>query len=463
MEYSDLVKKVIINLSDIYEKHIRGILQDIQELIMKKVLILSILLSFAGSIHALTIDEAVQKGLANNFGLKSQSSVINSSKYRFKASKAGRMPSLIFEGSYTKNDRAKKTQISLPSPAIPDISMTQVEQEYTEAMAALKYDIYTGGAVTHDVKSKKLDYKYEKLIFDEKKQELVYNIRVAFINILKQKSLLNSAKQEVSALKSHMQDVIDLAEEGLVPELDKLHTKVRLRMAQQRVTSLKGNLKSAKSRLYSLMGIESYNNEKTIEKIGDIKPRQLNTEELFKLAEKNRPILKALRIKHRSVLQKAQAAESGYKPKVYVMGGYKYSDMNESVEPQDNTFIQAGVSFKLDWTKDVNMVNSLKQKAYSIADTRRNTSLQIKTEVRKAFENMQSARENKIVAKTALKEAEEYYRIMKLKYKNTLATNTDVLDAEAMLTKAREDYTIAFYNYAESIYALEKAVGNSLG
>jgi len=429
---------------------------------MKKVLILSISLIFAGSIHALTIDEAVQKGLANNYGLKSQSSVIKSSKYRLKASEAVKMPSLILEGSYTKNDRAKKTQISLPAPTIPDISFTQVEQEYTEAMAALKYDLYTGGAVTHDIKSKKLNYNYEKLIFDEKKQKLVYNIRAAFINILKQKSLLNSAKQEVSALKSHMQDIIDLADEGLVPEIDKLHTKVKLRMAQQKVTALKGNLKSAKSQLYSLMGMNSYNEESTIEKIENMKTLQLNPEQLFKLAEKNRPILKALRIKHQSVLQKAQAAKSGYKPKVYVMGGYKYSDMNESVEPRDNAFLQAGISFRLDWTKDVNMVNSIKQKAYSLAATRRNTYLQIKTEVRKAFENMQSALENKNVAKTALKEAEEYYRIMKLKYKNTLATNTDVLDAEAMLTKAREDYTIAFYNYAESIYALEKAVGKPL-
>jgi len=429
---------------------------------MKKVVILFILFSFAGSIQALTIDEAVKKGLANNFGLKSQSSVIKSSKYSLKASKAGRMPSLILEGSYTKNDRAKKTQISLPSPAIPDISMTQVEQEYTEAMAALKYDLYTGGAVTHDIKSKKLNYKYEKLIFEEKKQELVYNIRAAFINILKLKSLLNSAKQEVSALQSHMQDVIDLAKEGLVPELDKLHTKVKLRMAQQRVTALEGNLKSAKSQLYSFMGMNPSAKEYTIEKIDSIKIRRLKLEELFDCAEKNRPILKALRLKYRSVLQKAQAAESGYKPKVYVMGGYKYSDMNENVEPLDNAFIQAGVSFRLDWTKDFNMVNSLKQKAYSVADTRLNTILQIKTEVRNAFEDMQSALENKKVAKTALKEAEEYYRIMKLKYKNTLATNTDLLDAEAMLTKAREDYTIAFYNYAESIYALEKAVGKPL-
>jgi len=429
---------------------------------MKKVLILSVLLCFASPIHALTIDEAVQKGLANNYGLKSQNSVIKSSKYRFNASKAERMPSLILEGSFTKNDRAKKTQISLPAPTMPDISITQVEQEYTEAMAALKYNLYTGGAVTHDIKSKKLDYKYEKFIFDEKKQELVYNIRIAFINILKQKSLLNSAKQEVSALKSHMQDIIDLAEEGLVPEIDKLHTKVKLRMAQQKVTALKGSLKSAKTQLYSLMGMNSDKKENTIEKIEDIKIRQLNPEQLFKLAEKNRSILKALQIKHRSVLQKSQSAESGYKPKVYVMGGYKYSDMNESVEPQDNAFLQAGISFRLDWTKDVNMVNSLKQKSYSLADTRRNTSLKIKAEVRKAFEDMQSTLENKKVAKTALKEAEEYYRIMKLKYKNTLTTNTDVLDAEAMLTKAREDYTIAFYNYAESIYALEKAVGKPL-
>ncbi|TYB34903.1 MAG: TolC family protein [Flexistipes sinusarabici] len=429
---------------------------------MKKVLILSFLLSFVVSIHALTIDEAVQKGLANNFGLKSQSSVIKSSKYRLKASQAGMMPSLILESSHTKTDRTQKNKISLPSPAVPDISMTQVEQEYTEAMAALKYDIYTGGAVTHDIKSKKLNYNYEKLIFDEKKQKLIYNIRVAFINILKQKSLLKSAKQEVSALKSHMQDVIDLAEEGLVPELDKLHTQVKLRMAQQKVTALKGDLKTAKSHLYSLMGMDSYNDETTIEKIDNIKTLQLNPEELFKMAEKNRPILKALQIKYRSVLQSAQASKSGYKPKVYVMGGYKYSDMNESVEPRDNAFIQAGMSFKLDWTKDFNVVNSLKQKAYSIADTRRDTILQIRTEVKKAFEDMQSALENKDVARTAIKEAKEYYRIMKLKYKNTLATNTDLLDAEAMLTKAREDFTIAFYNYAESIYALEKAVGRPL-
>ena len=56
-------------------------------------------------------------------------------------------------------------------------------------------------------------------------------------------------------------------------------------------------------------------------------------------------------------------------------------------------------------------------------------------------------------------QAEENYRVTDSKFKQGMATNTDLLDAQTMLTQVRMDYAIALADDHIARAALEKAMG----
>jgi outer membrane protein len=63
------------------------------------------------------------------------------------------------------------------------------------------------------------------------------------------------------------------------------------------------------------------------------------------------------------------------------------------------------------------------------------------------------------VAYKAIEQAEENFRINQERYREQLATSTDVIDAQTLLTKAKSDYATALGDYNISYSKLERAMG----
>jgi len=63
------------------------------------------------------------------------------------------------------------------------------------------------------------------------------------------------------------------------------------------------------------------------------------------------------------------------------------------------------------------------------------------------------------VARTAREQAEENLRLNQERYNEQMATTTDVLDAQTLLTEAHNNYYNALSDYHISKARLERAVG----
>ena len=80
-------------------------------------------------------------------------------------------------------------------------------------------------------------------------------------------------------------------------------------------------------------------------------------------------------------------------------------------------------------------------------------------EVKEAVLNLQEAAQRLRVAEAAIAQAEEHFRISRERYLAQIATSTDVVDAEALLTQARTNYFNALYDDHLAAFALQKATG----
>ena len=80
-------------------------------------------------------------------------------------------------------------------------------------------------------------------------------------------------------------------------------------------------------------------------------------------------------------------------------------------------------------------------------------------EVQSNFIGAETAYENIATAKLAVDQAEENLRMVTLRYKNQIATNTNVLDANTLLSDTRTNYYRAVYDYNIRLAGLARSVG----
>ncbi|MBZ4642604.1 MAG: hypothetical protein PWQ25_316 [Deferribacteres bacterium] len=426
---------------------------------MKKILML---LLISSNIFALTIDEAVESAINNNHLLKALKSETKSSQYETEAAKSLNMPSIFFDTSYTLLDDEKKLTVQM-APGI-STSVTQVKDNYFDANVGVKYNIYSGGAISSNINIKRLREKATNENFLEFKNNLIFQVKKSYVETLKLIALKDIAISHYNALESHYNDIQKFYAQGLVAQIDLLQTNVKLKEAKQYLTKIESQINVAKSSLSMLIrdNIDSKDIEITEIKVFDYDDVTFNLQDLYEKAVNNRPVIKQLNTEIAALKESKNLIKSDFNPKIYVAAGYSYSNQNDDIEPKGGFFGKLGLNFDLQWNKPSKEISAVSEKIIALNQKRLNTILQIKLEVKDAFENYITARENLKVAKTALKEAEEYFRIVKLKYSNSLASNSDVLDAEAMLTSALNNEKNAYYDLIISYYQIEKTIGNNL-
>ena len=86
----------------------------------------------------------------------------------------------------------------------------------------------------------------------------------------------------------------------------------------------------------------------------------------------------------------------------------------------------------------------------------------ISLQVKAAFLAIQEAKDRIGVAKEAVAQAEENLRLINNKYRENVVTSTDVVDAETLLTRNKQNYYTALYDYIVAIARLENAVGKKI-
>jgi outer membrane protein len=67
------------------------------------------------------------------------------------------------------------------------------------------------------------------------------------------------------------------------------------------------------------------------------------------------------------------------------------------------------------------------------------------------------------LSRTAVVEAQENLRLVRVKYRNGDATPTDIVDAETALTRSQQRFNSAIYTYLAALAGLDYAMGRPQG
>jgi outer membrane protein len=292
-------------------------------------------------------------------------------------------------------------------------------------------------------------------------QQIVYRVVDSYYGVLLAAKQLEVAEQAAKTSQSIMDRSQARFDSGLVVESDLLTAKVRMAGRQQELIRARNNLDLARAQLSTAMGVPVDTVFQPVEALGERTLPVPVLEEVEKQALTNRPDLKRIHSEEAAQQQSVAMAKSAFGPRVNAFAGW---------EMDDPTFVAGGGGNN--WLGGVEVQFDLFQGGAKRAELSRERALEervtamkqvatdgVRLEVRRAYYNLDSARQEVEVARAAIAQAQESLRINQDRYEGGLTTITDLLGAEEATRRSQTDYWEAVYRLHTSYANLELASG----
>ncbi len=407
----------------------------------------------------LTIDDAIYKAFATNPAVKQAGYELSAARASMNAARMARGITITGSLNWDKNG----TTADRYSFSGVDAYSQTYGRSRTEGITA-SIPIYTGGEYRGNLITQKANYQSALSGKQKAYNDMHYKVVSEYYNCLLAQDLEQVAKDSVDTLASHLKNVQASYDVGVVAKVDVLRSEVELADAQQSLIKAENARKIAVHTLNKTIGLPLETElDLTDSLANDEYDRDLAS--CLEYAELNRPDLEQSRQGVRAAKGGVRSARSGYMPRISVTASrqWKYiSQSGSSHEPQKSNTWDAGINAT--WTAfdsgvTAFRVHAAEMKARVAKEQLRDNENAVALDVRNTYYNMQESQRRIHTTNVAVSKAQEDFDIAQLRYQNGVGTNTDVLDAQVALNKAKTNYIQACYDFNTNKIALDNAIG----
>ena len=414
----------------------------------------------AGPSNVLTLRQAVQMGIDYSPSLAAAREDLVTAQFGEKEAFTNYLPSLATSYSWQRDDYPNHLKFG------GTIIQSGSNDTY-QWSTSLTQPIFTGFRITSTYKLAELGISLAQVQLDLAVLDVILSINEAYILYLQAQKSLEVTHQSVLLLKSQLKTSQDFYDVGIIPINDVLKVKVELANAQQAEVTAGNSVAVTRAQLNSLLGLP-VDQSLEVEDILRYRPVDITYPKARNIARVDRPELKAAEIRIKQGQESIRKAESGFYPEVNLKGTYKST--SDSPELGDSYYYDPSdwtVLTSLDWTfwewgRTKYQVSGQKAQKRRLDALLRDLEDQVDLQVKQAYLFLQESEKNIATSKTSITQAEENYRITMERYKEQLTTNTEVLDAQTLLTKARNNYYTALTTYFLAGARLLRAMGRGL-
>lgn len=291
-------------------------------------------------------------------------------------------------------------------------------------------------------------------------QEIIFRVVEAYYGLLRAAKQQQVVEQAVETAQSILDRSQARFESGVSVESDLLRARVDLSSRRQQLVESRNGVSLAQAQLSNSLGLITATEYEPAEALAErTLPAPVLTEaEAQSLVA--RPDLKRLLSQQAAQEKSVAAAKAAFGPKVNVFGGWEL-DNPAFTGGGGNNWV-GGVELQLDLFQGGAKTARLEQERAAgdqIAALRQAAENQVRLEVRRAWYDLDSARQQVEIARASSAQAQESLRISQNRYDAGLATLTDLLSIEEASRRAQSDYWEAVYRLQVSYANLELAEG----
>lgn len=399
----------------------------------------------------MTLERCIELALGNNPQINAAFHDILASDTRIKQVWSNYFPQLSWQTGYT---RIRQLQLS------DALGQNLTFNYFILGQVTLQQMLYDFGVTQNQATIKRLDYEAYKTTLGATINDVIYQTKDAYYNLLLAFESKKVAEDTVNKFEMFYNQAKAFYEIGMNPKVDVTIAEVNLSNAKLQLIQADNAVNLAIARLNNIMGvpfIDKYNVQERLQ----YQPVDITFNKAVDIAREARPELKLAELKVESANQTLKLVKKSYFPTISVEGQYQVGGKNWT----SNYGYNFGGYLNFPTVNGMLIKNEIQEARYlydkELANAR-NTQNQIYLEIQNAFLTLEEKKNQMPVALLGVKQSKENYELSYGRYRVGEANPTELKDAQINYQQAQLSYYTALYQYNSAKAALEKAVGKNL-
>jgi len=388
---------------------------------------------------SLSLGDAIEQGLENSKQLKVALSKSKEAKFATQERMDAIAPDLNLSGQYMMMNKPTVDMGSAFSDGSSDSEggIAVAPKHMVYGMASAQMPVFSGLRIRNGIRSGQYLEKAAQLDAQNQKSEVILNLVGAYVNLYKTQETVKLVEEDLQEAHKRVQDFSRMEKNGILALNDLLKAQLQESNTSLTLLDAQNNQRVSNYNMNLLLGLD----EETRLVLDSINIDQLqevlSLTDLRDQAMRDRADLQAMDKQEKASETAIKIAKGAYWPSVGVSGGYAALNIDQVATVTNVWNVGLGVSINLaELYKNGSHVNQVKEKYAQTQWMHAQLEDQVKSEVFQSFSNYQESQQRMDVYKKAEQQAKENYRIVKDKHENSLATTTDLLDADVDLLQS---------------------------
>lgn len=266
-------------------------------------------------------------------------------------------------------------------------------------------------------------------------------------------------EQTFYGLQKHYQNALKLEKNGMINKAERLFAQVSMDEAKRELESSRKEMKVAQNALKVLLNLEDVTaiNPSSPLFINDDLPDELYFKNL--IGTSNYTVSK-LRLQEVMADNQLKISKSAYVPTIALFGKQTLYANNLPKNLMPRTLIGVGFTWNIfdGLNREANIRQArLTKQTLQLGREKAKNDLGILVD--KLYSEIKNAQDDVTALNTTIAMSRELVRIRKKSFQEGMATSTDVIDAETMLSKVQIAFLLAYYKYDVALASLLSTCG----
>jgi outer membrane protein TolC len=301
-----------------------------------------------------------------------------------------------------------------------------------------------------------------RLDADQNREEVIQNTIAAYSNLYKAHEAVGLVRESLNSAQQRTKDFSNLEKNGLLARNDLLKAQLQESNFELSLLDAENNVRITTVNMNLMLSLA----EATL-LVPDNNTFQQTTEDSRSLMQwesdalQNRKDMAARAAREKAAQAGIKFAKSDYYPALALTGGYVAAYIPNFLTITNALNAGVGLSYKPSslWKNGTNVAEA-KSRLLQVQINQASLDDAIRMQINQNYQNYILSLRKIEVYEKAVAQAEENYRITNNKYNNSLATTTDLLDADVARLQARLNYT---YSKADAAVVAYKKLQQTAG
>ncbi|MEX0769266.1 MAG: TolC family protein [Balneolaceae bacterium] len=415
-----------------------------------------------GQPQKLTLEEAIDIALENNFSLKQAQNNLSVSDMQVTSAYANFFPNLSagFNGSQNVGRQFIQEDLTFEDRKTYGISGSM----------NTSVTLFSGFQNINNLRRSRVNHEQQKANVQRIRENIIFNTAMSYLQVLLDMELLEIAEQNLETSRMQEEQVAAQVEVGSRPVGDLYQQQSTVANNELQVVQAENTVNISRTRLVRMLQVDPVEGMELVapelEELSLI-PQDLNLQELINLALNNRKDLEAQMLQIEAARYDLEIAKASRYPSISASAGIssRYSDqysiynpeLNQSVDvPFNDQFfdqmISRSVGFNISipifnrWNTNVSIMQAMVQHKNAQLNLE-DVEYGVREEISQAYNDYVSLAKELEATDRALQAAERAYETQQQRYEVGAATLIELNQATSDYTEAQSNRQRTVYNF----------------